>query len=99
MKANIGMMIGTLLLTGLAARGADDGTALYKSKCAGCHGASGEGKPAAKAPALKGTSLSDKEITQRLVSGMPTAKGVHKKGMAGLTEAQAKAIAAYIKTL
>jgi cytochrome c553 len=99
MRFNVVMMIGTLLLTGAAASGADDGTALYKSKCAGCHGASGEGKPAAKAPALKGTSLSEDQITERLVKGMPTGKGLHKKGIAGLSEAQAKAIAAYIKTL
>src|SRR5690349_24308766 len=77
----------------------DDGTALYKSKCAGCHGAGGEGKPAVKAPALKGTSLSDDQIAERLVKGVPTGKGVHKKGIAGLTEAQAKAIAAHVKTL
>jgi cytochrome c len=99
MKLNIVMMIGTLLLTGVAASGADDGTALYKGKCAGCHGASGEGKPAAKSPALKGTPLSEDQITERLVKGMPTGKSLHKKGIAGLTEAQAKAIAAYVKTL
>jgi cytochrome c len=100
MKLNIVMMIGTLLLlTGVAASGAGDGTALYKSKCAGCHGASGEGKPAAKSLALKGTSLSEDQITERLVKGMPTGKSPHKKGIAGLTEAQAKAIAAYVKTL
>jgi hypothetical protein len=33
------------------------------------------------------------------LKGMPAGKGPHKKGMAGLTEAQAKAIAAYVKTL
>src|SRR5690348_6208521 len=99
MRFSVVIMIGTVLLTGAAASGADDGTALYKSKCAGCHGASGEGKPAMKAPALKGTSLSDDQITERLVKGMPTGKGLHKKGIAGLTEAQAKVIAAYVKTL
>src|SRR5579862_4277374 len=99
MKLNVAMMIGTLLLAGAAASGAEDGAALYKKKCAGCHGASGEGKPAMKAPALKGTSLSDGQITDRLVKGMAGAKGPHAKGMAGLTESQAKAIAAYVKTL
>ena len=99
MKLNVVIMIGTLLLTGAAASGADDGAALYKQKCAGCHGASGEGKPAMKAPALKGTSQSDGQIAERLVKGVPDGKGPHKKGIAGLTEAQAKAIAAYVKTL
>ena len=99
MNSKTVMMIGALLLAGATARAADDGAALYKKKCGGCHGASGEGKPAAKAPALKGTSQSDDQITERLVKGIATAKGTHKKAVAGLTEAQAKAIAAYIKTL
>jgi len=98
MKFKILMTIGTLLLTG-AAFGADDGAALYKSKCAGCHGAGGEGKPAMKAPALKGTSVSDDQITERVVKGTADSKGPHKKGIAGLTEAQAKAIAAHVKAL
>ncbi len=99
MKLNVAMMIGILLLASAAASGADDGAALYKKKCASCHGASGEGKPAMKAPALKGTSLSDGQITERLVKGTAGAKGPHTKGMAGLTESQARAIAAYVKTL
>jgi mono/diheme cytochrome c family protein len=32
---------------------ANDGATLYKQKCAGCHGANGEGKPAIKAPPLE----------------------------------------------
>ena len=99
MKFRIEMMVVTLCLVGAAASGADDGGALYKKKCVGCHGASGEGKPAMKAPALKGTSLSDDQITERLVKGIPAGKGPHKKGIAGLTEARAKAIAVYVKTL
>ena len=99
MKFNIAMMIGSFLVTAAAATGADDGAPLYKKKCAGCHGASGEGKSAVKGPALKGTSLSEDQITERLVKGVPTGKGRHKKAIAGLTEAQAKTIAAYVKTL
>ncbi len=99
MKFRVVMTIGTLLMAGTAASGADDGGALYKQKCAGCHGPAGEGKPATKSPALKGTSQSDDQITERLLKGVPTGKGTHKKGIAGLTEAQAKAIAAYVKTL
>ena len=79
MRFRVVMMIGTLLLVGAAASGADDGAALYKSKCAGCHGASGEGKPAIKAPGLKGTSLSDDQITERLVKGVPNGKGPIRK--------------------
>jgi cytochrome c len=99
MKYRVVMMIVSFLLTGAAAGAADDGAVLYKSKCAGCHGAGGEGKPAMKAPALKGTSLSDAQMTERLLKGTPAGKAPHKKGMAGLTEDQAKAIVAYVRTL
>jgi len=99
MRFRVVTMIVTLSLVGAVASWADDGAALYKKKCVGCHGASGEGKSAMKAPALKGTSLSDDQITERLLKGLPTGKGLHKKGIPGLMEAQAKAIAAYVKTL
>jgi mono/diheme cytochrome c family protein len=86
------------LLAGTTLTAADEGAALYKSKCAGCHGAGGEGKPAMKAPALKGTSQDAGQITERLLKG-GGAKAPHTKGMAGLKDDQAKAIAAYVKTL
>ena len=79
--------------------GADDGAALYKAKCASCHGANGEGKPAMKAPALKGTSLDADSITQQITKGKADAKAPHNKGMAGVNEEKAKAIAEFVKTL
>jgi mono/diheme cytochrome c family protein len=79
--------------------GADDGAALYKSKCAGCHGAGGEGKPAMKAPALKGTAKTADQITEHLLKGEPASKPPHAKGISGLNEAQAKAISDFVKTL
>jgi cytochrome c len=78
---------------------AEDGAALYKSKCAGCHGANGEGKPALKAPALKGTKLDATQIVQHLTKGEPQSKAPHNKGMSGLNEEQAKAIAEFVGTL
>jgi cytochrome c6 len=78
---------------------ADNGAALYKKRCAGCHGASGEGKPAMKAPALKGTSMDASKIADHLTKGEASSKSPHNKGMAGLKEDQAKAIADYVKTL
>ena len=78
---------------------ADDGGALYKTKCAGCHGANGEGKPAMKAPALKGTSLEANQIVEHLTKGEPGSKPPHNKGIAGLNDQQAKAIAEWVKTL
>ena len=79
--------------------GADDGASLYKTKCAGCHGANGEGKPAVKAPAVKGTSMTVDEMVQHITKGEATSKAPHKKGIAGVSEAHAKSIAEFIKTL
>ncbi|PYX67615.1 MAG: hypothetical protein DMG78_27295 [Acidobacteria bacterium] len=78
---------------------ADDGAALYKSKCAGCHGAKGEGKPAVKAPALKGTALTTDQIAEHITKGEASSKAPHKKGIAGVSATQANAIAEFIKTL
>ena len=87
------------MIAGAALSSAQDGAALYKSKCAGCHGPAGEGKPAMKAPALKGTSMDSAAIVTHLLKGEPTSKAPHKKGISGLKEPDAKAIADYVKTL
>ena len=87
-----------LILVSLS-RGADEGAALYKSKCSACHGAGGDGKPAMKAPALKGTTLDADKITQHITKGEPASKAPHNKGISGVSEAQAKAIADYVKAL
>jgi len=78
---------------------AEDGAALYKKKCSGCHGANGEGKSTIKAPALKGTTLDVKQLVDHITKGEPTSKAPHNKGMAGLNDDQAMAIAEYVKTL
>jgi mono/diheme cytochrome c family protein len=88
-----------LLLAFSASWAADDGAAVYKQKCAGCHGASGEGKPAMKAPALKGTSLEAGQIVDHITKGEPGSKAPHNKGISGLSGDQAKAIADWVKTL
>jgi len=88
-----------LLISCSASWAAADGGALYKTKCAGCHGAGGEGKPAMKAPALKGTTLEVNQIVEHLTKGESGSKAPHNKGMSGLNNEQAKAIAEYVKTL
>jgi cytochrome c553 len=68
---------------------ADDGAALYKAKCAMCHGPNGEGKPAVKAPALKSDEvkkLSDEDLTHAFASK-------------GVTPDQIKALVAHIRDL
>jgi len=75
---------------------AADGAATYKAKCAACHGPEGQGKVG---PAVKGTSLSEADITALLTKGNDAKKVPHKKAVAGLTDDDAKAVAAFVKTL
>jgi mono/diheme cytochrome c family protein len=75
---------------------AQDGAATYKAKCAGCHGPEGQGKVG---PALKGTSLTDTQITDLLTKGDDAKKAPHKKALSGLSADDAKAVAAFVKTL
>jgi mono/diheme cytochrome c family protein len=89
----------SVLILSLAAPGADDGAVLYKKKCAGCHGASGEGKPKVKAPSLQGTQLDAGQIAEHTTKGNPQSKAPHNKPISGVTEEQAKAIAEFVKTL
>ena len=90
---------GLLVAIAPVTRSAEDGAALYKSKCSGCHGAAGEGKPAMKAPALKGIAWDADRIAKHITTGEPDAKAPHKKGIAGVTDDQAKAIADFVKGL
>jgi len=88
-----------LLVASTTCWAAQDGAGLYKKKCAHCHGAKGEGKPAVKAPALKGTTLEVSQLAEQITKGKAGAKAPHNKGISGLNDEQAKAIADYIKTL
>jgi cytochrome c553 len=92
-------LLAMLLIVSLISWAADDGASLYKKKCAHCHGANGEGKPAMKAPALKATTLEANQLVEHVTKGKPGSKAPHNKGIAGLSEEQAQAIAEYIKTL
>jgi len=91
--------VAVMLLVASLASWAEDGAALYKKKCAGCHGANGEGKPAVKAPALKGTSLEANQLVEHITKGESGSKAPHNKGIAGISDEQAKAIAEWVKTL
>lgn len=75
---------------------AQDGAALYKSKCAACHGAMGEGKVG---PSLQKTALTKQQIDDLLTKGAEGKKPPHGKAVSGLTADQAAAIATYVGTL
>jgi len=99
MNCKMVVALATLLLSvSTLTWAAEDGQALYKAKCASCHGANGEGKPSMKAPPLKGSSVTDK-LPEHLTKGDSKMKPPHNKGISGITEEQAKAIYEYVKTL
>jgi cytochrome c len=99
MKYKVVVSLAAMFLILGSASWAADGAALFKSKCSACHGASGEGKAAMKAPALKGTSLEASQIVEHITKGEPTSKPPHNKGISGISDEQAKSIADYIKSL
>jgi mono/diheme cytochrome c family protein len=70
---------------------AEDGAALYKAKCSACHGPDAAGKPALKAPAVKGKTAAD--VTKAMEN--PKHAAVKK----ALNDAQIKAIGDYLAAL
>lgn len=73
-----------------------DGAATFKAKCAVCHGPEGQGKIG---PALKGTALTADQIVDVLTKGNDAKKAPHKNPLSGLSADDAKAVAAFVKTL
>lgn len=70
---------------------AEDGAALYKAKCAACHGPDAAGKPALKAPAVKGKTEAD------VKKAFENAK--HAAVKKSFNEVQTKAVGDYLKGL
>ncbi len=91
------MFVALLALASTLAWSAEDGAAIYKAKCAICHGAAGEGK--GTFPALKGTKMSAADITALVTKGAAGKKAPHGKAVAGVTGDGAKAVATYVKSL
>jgi mono/diheme cytochrome c family protein len=90
MKRFIVLLFVLGLMSGMALA-AEDGAAIYKTKCAMCHGPNGEGK--------MGTALTPDQISAVLTKGAEGKKAPHGKPVAGLTPDQASAVAAYVKTI
>ena len=91
-----------LAITPRATPAAEDGAALYKAKCAMCHGANGEGKPAVKAPSLvsdEAKKLSDADITDMIANGGKEKKAAHAFSKKGVTDDQVKALVTFIREL
>ncbi len=74
---------------------ADDGAALYKTKCAACHGPDGAGKGAAKSlVSEEAKKMSDEDMT-KFLSTNPKHAGVAK----ALSPDQVKAVISHLRTL
>ncbi len=79
---------------------AEDGTAIYKAKCAVCHGADMAGKPAAKAPSLvsdQSKKASDADLTDAIANGGKDKKAMHAFANKGVTPDQVKMVISYIR--
>jgi mono/diheme cytochrome c family protein len=87
------IIVALALVVGFAgvARAAEDGAALFKSKCAACHGANGEGGKMAPTPIA---GMSADAVTKTVNEGKGKMKPVK-----GLTDEQGKAIGAHVAGL
>jgi mono/diheme cytochrome c family protein len=75
---------------------AEDGAALFKAKCAMCHGPNGEGKPAAKIPSLlsdEAKKMSDDDMAKAI-----TEKPKH-AAVKNLTPDQVKAVVSHVRSI
>jgi mono/diheme cytochrome c family protein len=81
---------------------AQDGAALYRSKCLVCHGANGAGRAA-----LKGTDLlsdaarkaSDGDLTESIAHGGKDKNASHSFESKGLTSSDIQALVKYVRVL
>ncbi len=76
---------------------AEDGAALYQEKCSMCHGSKGEVSSDA-IPAVKDTSMTVEQLITYLTKGDKN-KTMHAQPVGDLNEAQAKAVAEFVKSL
>jgi len=78
----------------------DDGAAIYKTKCAACHGVDLGGKPAAKIPSLvsdDAKKVSDADLTDMIANGGKAKKAMHAFANKGVTADQTKMVIGYIR--
>jgi cytochrome c6 len=94
-----------LYLTPASAQ-AEDGAALFKTKCASCHGPDGAGQTAVgKSMKLRHLGSaevqvkSDADLQLMIAEGGKDKKAMHQFAKKGLTPEQIKALVAFVRTL
>ena len=94
------------LAVALPVMAADQGAALFQTKCAACHGKTGGADTAiAKAKAIQDLGsadvqkLTDAQLTDMIANGGPNKTKGHDYKAKGLTDDQIKSLVAFIRTL
>jgi mono/diheme cytochrome c family protein len=101
MKKSIAIASLLIFVSILVAPAAMADAALYKQKCASCHGANGEGKPAMKTKDLGSAEIQKKTDAQLFddIANGPAGKASHAYKAKGLTDDQIKGLVSFIRTL
>jgi len=91
-----------LIVSSTTARGQGDGAALFKAKCAPCHGADGKGQTA-MGKALKARDLGSEEVQKesdgQLTEIVNKGKGKMPAYKGKLTDAQIKELVTFVRSL
>ena len=95
-----------VLSVALPVAAAEDGAALFKTKCAACHGKTGAADtPVAKAKNIKDLGsadiqkMTDAELTDMIANGGKNKTKGHEFKAKGLTDDQITALVSFIRTL
>lgn len=103
MKAKLCLLGAAAFAAATLNAGAADGAAIYTSKCVSCHGADGKGATAMgkklKCKDLTVSKPTEAQVVKAVKEGIKEGDKVRMKPIAGVTDDDAKAIAAYIKGL
>jgi cytochrome c6 len=92
------LFAGTCLLSAPAKADTAAGEAMFKAKCAGCHGADGKGKEVLKTPDMTAAEVqnkSDADLSSIIING----KGAKMPAYKTLTPDQVKDLVSYIRSL
>jgi mono/diheme cytochrome c family protein len=92
------------MLAGLMAATAwgQTGASLYRTKCANCHGAKGEGRAAIKDSSLltaEAKQRTDAEMTEAIATGGKKKSSAHAYERKGVSAEQVKLLVQYIREL